>query len=572
MLQYINDNFLHAPSTDLSREVIKFLVGVIQAQATEVFLEKCKGEKKGDALVAKIAAQVTYLYSTVTEEVKEFMGKGIFERNWVLLLQIKASHFASVTQYHRGLADDAAGKHGDALVRFQLAEKAARDAWKLSDNSSLNVASMSPNLPADAGMCITDLTKAQLAICTERHAEAKRDNDMIYNAVLPQPETLPVVEKAGGNLVAAIPIQDVYGTPEVQKVIGPDLFLRLVPLSVHESASVYSEEKAKLIRGEVEKADTADVEARSALDASGVKDGLSRYKAIAEGGVEGEEEVPLDVRRWKQDISVMEEREGVAALIERLDALKVAVKKTLNDTARELDTESRECETMRVKYEHLWTQEPSGSHTKTWRQDLKSHLSTMEAAAASDQQVYTLWNNVRNDIALLLSPQVEDVFRASTEGGAGQENLLDLDVTSDTGEQERTRIGQYVSEIENRVVKMDKIAKERHDVLKDLKDKLQNDDVSHLLLLNRRNSGVEPTLFAAELEKFRPYQQRLAQSVHHQQTTLQEISQLWKGLKDLAGRGPGAKKWEERERRKKDTVRRFSHARDGYMEVRDGLA
>jgi tyrosine-protein phosphatase non-receptor type 23 len=280
----------------------------------------------------------------------------------------------------------------------------------------------------------------------------------------------------------------------------------------------------------------------------------------------------LDVRRWKQDISVMEEREGVAALIERLDALKVAVKKTLNDTARELDTESRECETMRVKYEHLWTQEPSGSHTKTWRQDLKSHLSTMEAAAASDQQVYTLWNNVRNDIALLLSPQVEDVFRASTEGGAGQENLLDLDVTSDTGEQERTRIGQYVSEIENRVVKMDKIAKERHDVLKDLKDKLQNDDVSHLLLLNRRNSGVEPTLFAAELEKFRPYQQRLAQSVHHQQTTLQEISQLWKGLKDLAGRGPGAKKWEERERRKKDTVRRFSHARDGYMEVRDGLA
>jgi tyrosine-protein phosphatase non-receptor type 23 len=47
---------------------------------------------------------------------------------------------------------------------------------------------------------------------------------------------------------------------------------------------------------------------------------------------------------------------------------------------------------------------------------------------------------------------------------------------------------------------------------------------------------------------------------------------MWKRLKDLAGRGPGAKKWDEREKRKKDTVRRFSRARDGYMEVRDGLA
>ena len=59
--------------------------------------------------------------------------------------------------------------------------------------------------------------------------------------------------------------------------------------------------------------------------------------------------------------------------------------------------------------------------------------------------------------------------------------------------------------------------------------------------------------------------------MHHQQVVLQEIQGFWKNLRDFAGRGPGAKKWDERERRKKDTVRRFSNARDGYMEVRDGL-
>lgn len=88
MLTYINDNFLHAPSTDLSREVIKFLVGIVLAQATEVFYEKCVDEKKGSGLVAKIASQTASMYSGLCDEVKEFMGKGIFDRNWVTIIQV----------------------------------------------------------------------------------------------------------------------------------------------------------------------------------------------------------------------------------------------------------------------------------------------------------------------------------------------------------------------------------------------------------------------------------------------------------------------------------------------------
>lgn len=88
MLTYINENFLHAPSTDLSRDVVKFTIGIILAQATEIFWEKCVGEKKGSTLVSKIAAQTAAMYTTLGEEVKEFAGKGIFDRNWVTLLQV----------------------------------------------------------------------------------------------------------------------------------------------------------------------------------------------------------------------------------------------------------------------------------------------------------------------------------------------------------------------------------------------------------------------------------------------------------------------------------------------------
>ena len=100
---------------------------------------------------------------------------------------------------------------------------------------------------------------------------------------------------------------------------------------------------------------------------------------------------------------------------------------------------------------------------------------------------------------------------------------------------------------------------------------VQSDDVSHLLLLNRRNSGVEPTLFATQLEKFKPLQARLAATVHYQETTLQELKISWKGLKDMAGKAAGARKYEELEKRKLEQTRRFGHARERWTEVREGL-
>ncbi|TFK25431.1 BRO1-domain-containing protein [Coprinopsis marcescibilis] len=569
MLTYINENFLHAPSTDLSREVVKFLVNVILAQATEVFFEKCIDEKKASGLVSKIASQAASMYTTLSEEVKEFMGKGIFDRNWVTLVGIKAKYFTSLAHYHRALTDGVAGKHGEALARYILAESLAKEANRSAVVfSNMFVSTMSPTLPVDAGTTIQERTKAHMVICTDKKTEAERENDLIYNAIIPAAEALPAIDK----LVVAAPIHihEVYGSPDVQKTIGQDIFIRLVPLSVHESASVYSEEKAKLVRGEVEKADAAEGEARSVVDALGIKQTLPRFKAMAEGEVAGDEEIPAEVRRWKEDISVIESREGVEGLIQGLNKFKARVHQDLETISRDLEVESKDCEMMRVRYD-MWSQGPSAPLTKHLRQDLKSHFGALEAAAASDQQVASLWESVKADIQLLSSPRLEQVFR--DKGGANAENLLDLDVGNEVDEaKERSKIGGYVHEIEDRMNRITLISRERNEVLKDLKDKVQADDVSHLLLLNKRNTGVEPALFAAELEKFKPYQQRLTATVHHQEVAIQELTQLWKGLKDLAGRGPGARKWEDREKRKNETVRRFSRARDVYMEVRDGLA
>lgn len=400
------------------------------------------------------------------------MGKGILDRHWVTVIQAKAKYFTSVTQLQRGLVDDAANKHGEALVRFTLAETNAKEANRVALSfASLFVNQLSPNLPPDAGPSLQELTKAHLAICTTHKNDAQKANDLVYNAVLPNPETLPVVEKTSAT--TPITIQEVYGNPEVQKVIGPDIFIKLVPLSVHESASVYSEEKAKLVRSEVEKVEVAGVEIKSVLDSLGVREGLSRYKSMVEGSIGREEEVPLEVRRWRDDIRLIEEREPVDRLLSQLTSLKSNVQGELDGVSRELEIESKDCEAMRVKYDS-WSQEPSASLTKNVRQDLKSHLSALEAAGASDGQVLHLWGAVKSDISVLLSEELDVVFRESVErGSAPGESLLDLDVGSEMkDEEEKRQIEQLVSEIEDRLSGLHKIGKERDQVLKDLKDKV----------------------------------------------------------------------------------------------------
>jgi hypothetical protein len=94
MFTYINDNFLHAPSFDLSRETVKTLIHIMLAQAQEVFLEKQVADQKKVGMLAKLAAQSGYLYGQAIEGVQENVNKAIFEKVWLTMVQVCDSKLA----------------------------------------------------------------------------------------------------------------------------------------------------------------------------------------------------------------------------------------------------------------------------------------------------------------------------------------------------------------------------------------------------------------------------------------------------------------------------------------------
>ena len=70
---------------------------------------------------------------------------------------------------------------------------------------------------------------------------AEKENEFVYHEKVPEKTTLPEIK--GASLVKGTPFD--ITDPEVS---GQDIFHRLVPMEAHEASSLYSEEKAKLLR------------------------------------------------------------------------------------------------------------------------------------------------------------------------------------------------------------------------------------------------------------------------------------------------------------------------------------
>ncbi|ORY35828.1 BRO1-like domain-domain-containing protein [Naematelia encephala] len=581
MLTYINENFLHAPSTDLSREVVHLLIGLMMAQATEVFTEKLVEEKKSPALVCRSANQAAGMYSGLVDEMKEFQGKGVFDRNWLHILQIKAKLFGSLAQYYRSVADSGSGKHGAGLVRMRLADTLAQDAQRQASNFAYSfVPSSTPTLPHDASTSLQEITKAHATICAEAKEQAVKDNDLIYHDILPSEASLPQIEKLPS--ATPITIQEVYNNPDVSKLIGGDIFIRLVPLAVHESASVYSEEKAKLVRGEVERVEISEGELRAGLEHLGLPGIVSAWKRIAEeedDDGQGDVEVSADLRRLARVV----QGAGLENMLRDIESERERCERELRELSSMLDNESREVERMRAKYAPQFTQPPSGPQTAHFRSNISSNLGSLSAAASSDSHIVELWRSIQPDIAVLAAGEgaLQAAARQVAAGKAPSQpppgvSLLDLeeDVGSKTGlaENEKEELRKAIGDASERLDRVGKIRRERDEVLKDLKEKVQNDDVSSLLLLNRRSGNVEPQLFASELEKFRPYQGRLAAAVQASQSIVQELEMLVRQVEKGKGVKERQRGQRDRQKRVREWERKLEQAGEQFGEVQAGLS
>lgn len=598
MFTYINENFLHAPSTDLSRDTVKTLISVMLAQGQEVFIEKQIVDKKKPGLLAKLAAQAAYLYAQAVEGVQLNVANAIFERVWLLMVQIKQHHMASLAQYYQAIADNEANSYGQSICRLQAAQNASKEASRLANAFPGSMPSNS-NLSSETGTILADLTKKHLSAIQELLAEYNRDNDMIYHQPVPSESNLTSIPKLPA--AKAIPVSELYQGQDIQRIIGPDIFQRIVPMSVTESASLYDEEKAKLIRAEGERVETADDELATSLDYLKLPGSLN----ILKGGLDQESMgVDDEFRNWCAELSG---HSPFTPTFEQLREDKQSILSTLDGCSKQLDMEESVCEKMRSKYGGEWTQQPSSRLTSTLRTDSKSYRSAVEEASTSDAQLYSSFRQFESDFDEMRSAGETDEAdvlyqRAMIKAGAGKKgvaspgatdegNLLDDDFADDS----RQSVAEQIERVEELMYKLQLVRRERQQVLKDFKDKvsripvrrsetceavadvelrqIHNDDISNVLIQQKKSiTNQDSQLFKAELEKFRPHQNRILQACHKQSSLMKELTRTYGDLLQDKRVRSEQNKYEAFSRQRNAVLSKYRKIFQAYTDLQAGLS
>ena len=242
-----------------------------------------------------------------------------------------------------------------------------------------------------------------------------------------------------------------------------------------ESASLYDEEKAKLVRAEAERVDTANGEMAASLDYLRLPGALQ----VLKGGFDQQDISPdEDFRTWCVDVA---DHEDPGEILGSLQPQKDSIVAILDQSTKQLDMEESVCEKMRSKYEGEWTQQPSSRLTSTLRNDIRNYREALEEATRSDVSLAMKLRANENEFEEMRSAaqngEIDALFqRAVTKlrgkSGSGhspavEQNLLDADF--DEG---LPSISDQIAKVEDILKKLNLIKRERIQVLKDLKEKV----------------------------------------------------------------------------------------------------
>ncbi|XP_047695351.1 tyrosine-protein phosphatase non-receptor type 23 isoform X2 [Prionailurus viverrinus] len=226
---YLREHFPHAYSVDMSRQILTLNVNLMLGQAQECLLEKSMLDNRKSFLVARISAQVVDYYKEACRALENpdtasLLGR--IQKDWKKLVQMKIYYFAAVAHLHMGKQAEEQQKFGERVAYFQSALDKLNEAIKLAKGQ--------PDTVQDA-------LRFTMDVIGGKYNSAKKDNDFIYHEAVPVLDTLQPVK--GAPLVKPLPVN-----PTDPAVTGPDIFAKLVPMAAHEASSLYSEEKAKLLR------------------------------------------------------------------------------------------------------------------------------------------------------------------------------------------------------------------------------------------------------------------------------------------------------------------------------------
>lgn len=252
--QYLRQNYPQPAGVDLAPEVMQYMQQLCLAQAQECILEKSMLDNRKAVIIAKVGVQVVDYYHQALNtlqtggdegSIAETIGSKTY-KEWRQYLKFKIAYHTCISLLYQGQQAEEQQKMGERVCFYHAASQELESARKLA--KGMNDSSV-----------IGEAIAFTMDVVEGKKKAATNENEFIYHEEVPDRSTLQLVK--GASLVKGIPFN--FNDVEVS---GPDIFGRLVPLQAHEASSIYSEEKAQLLRRIAAQVDEKDAQLDSYIN------------------------------------------------------------------------------------------------------------------------------------------------------------------------------------------------------------------------------------------------------------------------------------------------------------------
>ncbi|RXN13563.1 tyrosine- phosphatase non-receptor type 23 isoform X1 [Labeo rohita] len=448
---YLRDHFSHNFSVDMSHQILNLNINLMLV--VDYYKEACRALENS--------------------ETASMLGK--IQKDWKKLVQMKIYYFAAIAHLHMGKQAEEQQKYGERVAYLQSSLDKLNEAIKMAKGQPDSV---------------QEALRFTMDIIGGKFNSAKKDNDFIYHESVPSLETLTSVK--GAPLVKALPVN-----PTDPSVTGPDIFAKLVPMSAHEASSLYSEEKAKLLRIVMSKIDSRNETLEQFMDSLGLDpesvDNMEMYNTLPT--VLMEKCAALSVRpdTVKNLIQSMQVLSGVFTDVE-------ASLREIRDVLDEDDSEERSLEEAAGK-QALPERPPALAEL---RRDLEKYLEAHEKASFTNTELHRAMNLHISNLRLLGGP-LDTLREALPRPQLSEDEMACL---------------QTMKRILGKVQEM---REQRSSLEKQLRDLIQQDDITASLVTTNRADMKK--VFEEQLRKYGQVKLYLDQNLTAQENILKALTE-----------------------------------------------
>ncbi|CAG4976183.1 unnamed protein product [Parnassius apollo] len=480
---YLKEHYPQPPGADVSSEILSLLQEICFAQAQECILDKSIQDTRKSSVIGAVAAQVLSFYknslahlgpSTGTDNIHEIIGTKLYNQ-WHRYLSFKAGYIGCILCLYQGMNAEEQQKMGERVAYYQQAVDKLNEARKLAKY-------IEPVQVTQEALTFTN------DVVEGKRKAAKNENEFIYHEEVPDKDLLLDLKPA--CLVKTLPIN--FNDPEIS---GPDIFSRLVPMGAHEAASMYSEEKAKLLRHVVTQAEAKNTE---------LTEFMSSLQLDQLEVLDSDQKIPQEI--VDRCAAMNAKTEIIQSLVDSMNNLAEVISDVEHSLA-EMKSLIQE-ETIKEKdYQKLMgPRPPSIVQTEISREFHKYQ----EAHTRTNESNQVLHKAMTLHIAnLKLLSQPLEILQNKIPS---IDNIEGLD--RDTMKEMRRVVG-----------KAREMQTQRDSLIQELREAITNDDITAILLA--RSSEPLDEIFRQEIEKHTPKVKIIEQNLAAQENIINKLTSLY---------------------------------------------